>query len=236
MSPSGRERAFTLLEVMVALGLLAAALVATADLAGSALRNHERARDLDAAVLLARARMAALEERYEDSGFKDHDEEESGDFAEEGRPDVRWRLEVLRPAPDLSADQLLRMLVGETGAADAGDLARRLLGSQASAGPGGPTMDAGPALAAFGTLMQARLTAFGEGLKQSLREMRLTVSWPSGAQGRSFTVTTHLVVLNPRAPGGARGDSPDVPPSVAPASAASAASAAAAAAQKVSKP
>jgi general secretion pathway protein I len=228
VSPSRRERAFTLLEVMVALGLLAAALMATADLAGSALRNHERARDLDVAVLLARGRMAALEERYEDSGFKDHDEEESGDFSQDGRPDVRWRLQVLRPAPDLSADQLIGMLVGETGAVDAGDLAKKLLGAPAAGGSGGPTVDPGPAMAMFTTLLQARLTAFGEALKQSLREMRLTVSWPSGAETRSFTVTTHLVVLNPKAPGGARGDSPDVPPSMAAASAAAAAQRAAA--------
>jgi hypothetical protein len=83
-------------------------------------------------------------------------------------------------------------------------------------------------MAMFTTLLQARLTAFGEALKQSLREMRLTVSWPSGAETRSFTVTTHLVVLNPKAPGGARGDSPDVPPSMAAASAAAAAQRAAA--------
>lgn len=223
MRRTGPQRAFTLLEVMVALGLLAAALAATADLAGAALRNHERARDLDAAVLLARARMAELEERYEDSGFKDHDEDESGDFAEEGRPDVRWRLQILRPAPNLSADQLLGMLVGETGSAGIDDLVKKLMPSQAAATSGGPTAGASPALAATTALLQAQLTSFGEALKQSLREVRLTVAWPAGKEARSFTVTTHLVVLNPKAPGGARGDWPDVPPNMAAASAAAAA-------------
>jgi hypothetical protein len=44
--------------------------------------------------------------------------------------------------------------------------------------------------------------------------MRLTVSWRDGAVPRGFTVTTHLLVLNPRAPNGARGDNPEVPPNL----------------------
>lgn len=223
MSGLRRQAGFTLLEVVVALGLLAAALAATADLAGAALRNHEEARDLAAAVLLARGRMAELEERYQDSGFTDHDEEEAGNFADDGRPDVHWRLEVLRPSPNLSADQLLGMLAGAGGAGDPKELVARLLGTQGAAGTSGPVPDASAAMAMATDLLQAQLTAFGETLKQSVREVRLTVSWAAGKTTRSFTVTTHLVVLNPRAPGGARGDWPDLPPSLAASSAAAAA-------------
>jgi hypothetical protein len=169
-------------------------------------------------------------EKIEDSGFKDFDEEDGGDFSEEGRADMRWAVQVLRPAPDLSADQLIGMLVGASGAADASDLAQKLLGGQvprggtgaapSSGSAPGPTTAMSPALGALSGLLQAQITSFGEVLKQAVREVRLTVSWPAGRQQRSFTVTTHLVVLNPRAPGGARGDSPDLPPSLAAAAAA----------------
>jgi hypothetical protein len=64
-------------------------------------------------------------------------------------------------------------------------------------------------------MLQTQVTAFGETLKKSLREMRLTVSWTDGKVPREITVSTYLVVLNPRAPGGARGDNPDVPPNLA---------------------
>ena len=37
---------------------------------------------------------------------------------------------------------------------------------------------------------------------------------------RSFTVTSHLLVLNPRAPNNSRGDNPEVPPNLAAAAAA----------------
>jgi general secretion pathway protein I len=223
-----RSGGFTLLEVMVALGLLAAALMALADLVGNALRNHTYARDLSAATLLARGKMAELEQKYEDLGFTDFDQDEDGDFADAQRPDVHWHLELVRPSTDFSADQLVSMLAGA--GVDPQDLVTKIMGGGAGgpgtssgadggtpgAGPSQPTTSAGanPAVGALTKMIQTQLTAFGETLKQSFREMRLTVSWRDGKTPRAFTVTTHLVVLNPRAPGGARGDNPEVPPNL----------------------
>jgi general secretion pathway protein I len=229
----GRWRGgFTLLEVMVALAILAGALMALAELGGSALRNHAAARDLSAATLLARGKLAELEERYEDAGFKDGDEQATGDFADAGRPDVRWAIEVVRPDPSLAADQLLATLAGAGGTQG---LLDRLFGGGAAAGtaPGkpqgtqpGPLAGAAAGLlggggaagglggGALAGMVQTQVTAFGEQIKKAVRELRLTVAWNDG-RPRSFTVTEHLVVLNPRAPGGARGDAPDVPPNLA---------------------
>ncbi len=237
MSGPGPRRGFTLLEVLVAMALLAGALAATSELAGAALRNHEYARELDTAVLLARGQMAFLQQRFEDSGFKDSDEEDAGDFADAGHPEVRWKVQVLRPAPDLSADDLLSRLAGQAGAKDAKDLVGRLLGQAApSSGSGPTTTAAGPAVALISSLLQGQVRQFGETLKRSVREVRLTVSWASGRGTRGFTVTTHLVVLNPRAPGGARGDSPDVPATLAAVGAAQATGAAAQAAGLIPQP
>ena len=201
---------------MVALALLAAALMAIADLAGNALRNHAYARDLSAATLLARGKMAELEQKYEDVGFKDFDEDEHGDFSEEGRPAVKWQLALVKPDADLSADQLMAVLAGMGG--DSTDLISKLMGGAgagaASAASGGPTT-VSPVAGMLGGFLQTQLAAFGETLKKSFREMRLTVSWQDGKTSHGFTVTTHLLVLNPRAPGGARGDNPEVPPNLA---------------------
>jgi len=216
---AGRSpRGFTLLEVMVALAVLAIALMAVADLTGNALRNHAYARDLSSATLLARGKMAELEQRFEDSGFGDFDETQDGDFADQGQPGMRWKIELRRPDTALSAEQLLATMLG-SGPDDAGtqDLLARLLGG---AGPGAAAGAAGAAGGlvpggALGGVLRAQLTAFGETLKKSLREMRLTVSWKDGKQEHGFTVSTYLVVLNPRAPGGARGPDPDVPAGIA---------------------
>jgi general secretion pathway protein I len=231
------RRGFTLLEVMISLALLAGALMAASDLAGAALRNHEFARDLNAAVLLARGRMAELEEQYEDSGFKDFDESSEGDFSEEGRPDARWKVEVLRPSPDLSADQLVSRLAGATESTPA-ELASKLFGGQAPTSGGGPvaTTTGNAGVAMLTKLVEGQLTTFGDLVKRSLREVRLTVSWPSGKQRKSFTIATHMVVINPRAPGGARGPYPDVPAAVASLAAGGNQAAAAAASAVVGQP
>ncbi len=213
-------KGFTLLEVMVALALLAAGLMAMADLSGNALRNHAYARDLSAATLLARGKMAELEQKYEDEGFKDFDQDDDGDFGREGRPDVRWHLALVRPDADLSADQLVAQLAGAGN--DPGDLIAKLMGgggsppaaSGGAASQGGPTTT-NPLAGALSGMLQSQLTALGETLKKSFREMRLTVSWRDGRTSHDFTVTTHLLVLNPRAPNGARGDNPEVPPNLA---------------------
>jgi general secretion pathway protein I len=215
-----RARGFTLLEVMVALGLLAAALMAIADLSGNALRNHAYARDLSAATLLARGKLAELEQKYEDEGFKDFDQNEDGDFADGARPDIRWHLDLIKPSADFSADQIVSVLAGA--GMDPQDLVGKLMGGGAASaaasatgsGPSQPTTSGGPAMGALTKLIQTQVTVFGETLKKSFRELRLTVSWRDGKAAHGFTVTTHLVVLNPRAPAGARGDNPEVPPNL----------------------
>jgi general secretion pathway protein I len=211
--PAGPAPGFTLLEVMVALGLLAAALMAISDLAGNALRNHAYARDLSLATLLARGKMAEVEEKYEDSGFKDFDEEQDGDFEEQGHKEVKWLLQVRKPESSLSAEQLLGILAG-TGGGSTQEILAKLMGSAPAPG-GGPKTDLGPASAALAAMLQTQLTAFGEGIKKSLREARLTVAWRDGKATRKLSVVTHLVVLNPKAPGGQRGTQPDVPPNLA---------------------
>jgi len=215
----GRRGGFTLLEVMVALAVLAGALMAVADLSGSALRNFAYGRDLSIATLLARGKMAALEEKYEDQGFTDFDETEEGSFADEGQPGMRWKLELKRPGAGLSAEQILGAFLG-AGEGDVGtqELLGKILGSQtpaagAKGGGSGPT--AGLPAGVTGSVLQTQINAFAEELKKGVRQVTLRVSWKDGKIDQGFDVSTFWVVLNPKAPGGARGPNPDVPPNLA---------------------
>jgi general secretion pathway protein I len=176
---------FTLLEVMVALGILAGALLAASDIVSGALRNHVRAQHLEIATLLARGKMAALEERFEWKGFRAQEEHDEGTFEDDGHPEVKWKVEVKVPPVEANPDAVLKMLTGS----DQG--LKGLL----------PPPDQAPQLAPFQgailTAMQGVLTKLGEQLKRGVRQVRLTVSWPEGAAQESFTVTTHMVVLAP---------------------------------------
>ncbi len=210
---------FTLLEVMVSLAVLAGAMMALADLTGNALRNFAYARDLSVATVLARGKMAELTEKLEDDGFRDTDQVEEGTFADQGEPGIQWKLEVLKPDVNLTPDQILATFLG-AGPDDAGtqEMITRLLGP-AGTGGGGSGSTAGPSAGLpagiAGGLLQSQLTAFSEELKKALRRVILTVSWKDGKQSHEFDVSTVMVVLNPRAPGGGRGPNPDYPPNLA---------------------
>ncbi|MGC3997884.1 MAG: prepilin-type N-terminal cleavage/methylation domain-containing protein [Anaeromyxobacter sp.] len=195
-----RPAGFSLLEVMIALAILAAALLTASQITAASLRNHRRAIQLEVATLLARGKLAELQDGYEQTGFKGFDEEEEGSFEDEGHPEVHWKAHVARPRIDLSPDKLLATLTGG-GASGVGDLGK-LLGLQGQAQGGSSNQPAGmetlfPGAGAMAAGLQAQLATIGEELKSGVRELRLTISWQDGKQEESFTVVTHLVVLAP---------------------------------------
>ncbi len=189
---------FTLLEVMVALAILAAAMLAVSQLTSAALANHTRAVRLEVATLLARGKLASLQDGFDKDGFRDFDQTDEGSFEAEGHPEVRWKLEVVKPTLELGPEQILAVLTGATGddARQGVDLAT-LLGSRAQ---GADEKSAGiqtllPGAAALTGALQVQATRIGEQIKQGLREIRLTVAWKDGAREQSFTVVTHLVAF-----------------------------------------
>jgi len=201
MNPGRVRHGFTLLEVMVALAVLALALTAVSDVVGGALRNHVRARQLEVATMLARGRLAEAEAKYEEEGFRDFDQTETGSFEDDGHPEVTWKLEVLRPKLELGPDAVLKALTGIEGGV-AGllglDAKGQGPGQGTSSAAGGPiTSLAGSPLARTAVAMiQQQLDGLGEKLKSGLREVRLTVGWKDGKATESFTLVTHLVVLS----------------------------------------
>lgn len=178
-----RRGGFTLLEVMVALAILAGALLAISDVVSGALRNHVRARDLEVATLLARGKMAELEDHYEAKGFRATDEAEEGTFEEEGHPEVRWKVEVTVPPIDATPENLLRAFTGSEE------------GLQALLPAAGESAQAAPFQALLTASLQGVLAKLGDQLERGVREMKLTVSWPDGNREESFTVVTHMVIL-----------------------------------------
>jgi len=191
-----RPSGFTLLEVMVALAILSGAMLAISQIVSAALRNHTRAAHLEVATLLARGKLASLQDGFDRDGFRDFDETDEGTFEAEGHPEVHYKLEVVKPKLELGPDQLLSVLTGAKGdeAGGAFNLAT-LLGQKVeeSGGSGSTAETLFPGAPALASLLKAQLTTIGEELKKGLREVRLTVSWPEGAHTESFAVVTHLL-------------------------------------------
>ena len=176
---SSSTRGFTLLEVMVSLGILGVALLAIGDLNGGAVRMHSYAKSLTLATQLARGKLLDVQQQLRKDGLSDFSKEYHGDFDEEGHAEIKWKALVIKPEIDVDPQQLL-------------DLA------SAGLGVGGEGAQASP-LAAGGALsgvLSTQLKAMTEAVKQSVREVKLTVTWKGfrGAE-ETFDLVEHIVVL-----------------------------------------
>lgn len=197
MSAARRSGGFTLLEVMVALAILALALTAIVGINGNAIRSHGYAKRVTVATMLARSKMADIESKYIEEGFtSEFDQVMEGTFEEEGWSDYRWKAEIIKPDIDAAnATALVESVV------------EKLMGDMAPpnpegnrTGPSGPTPDMGGFGAMIKPMIEGQVNILVETMKKSVREVRLTVSWKEGANTDSFDVVTHLVVLGPADP------------------------------------
>lgn len=194
------RRGFTLLETVVALAILAMALMAIFDLNSGAVSNHVYTKHLTVAAFLARSKMTDLEQKLYDDGFSADDDEESGDFSEEGWPSFKWRAKIIAPKTDgVTPDQLIGAIfnlpIGGDG--DMGGIASLFGGGAGGDSKGGPAPAAGGMAGMAAGMAQPMFTQMIEQLKSSVREVHLTVTWREGTQVESMDVVTHVVSLGP---------------------------------------
>ncbi len=88
-TPRRRQRAFTLLEVMIALGILAVALMVLVGAQGSAVVSTMDADKTGTAAMLAEEKLKEVMITLEKEGWTDQDKEEDGDFEDFGEEDFR---------------------------------------------------------------------------------------------------------------------------------------------------
>ena len=173
------ERAFTLLEVMVAMAILAASLAALLQSQTQSVQNSNRSRMTTTATLLARARMGELEHELYEDGFSDIGAESSGDFSDEGFPNFRWEWKVETvELPTVSEAQEAASGGGEaTGELPAAP------GAAALAGSGSEALD--PASAMMFELIRGVIEA-------SVRRGTFTIFWKERATEQSFVVQAYF--------------------------------------------
>jgi general secretion pathway protein I len=196
------RRGFTLLETVIALAILALALMAIFDLNSGAVANHVYSKHLTIASLLARSKMTDLEQKLYDDGFSSDDDEESGDFSQEGWPNFKWRAKIIAPKLNgLSPDQVIGAIFNLPIGGEGGDLAGLADMFGGSAGGkdsgGGPVPTGGGMAGMAAGMMQPMMTQMVDQLTQTVREVHLTVTWKQGKVVESMDVVTHVVSLGP---------------------------------------
>lgn len=165
---SGKARGFTLLEVIVALSILAISLTVLMQSQATSLQHASRSRDISIATLLARGKMVDIEQKLFHEGFVTNDQSSEGDFSKEGHPDIKWKSRVSEVELDLT--NLLGMCE------NLADKQDKKSGSKSGGKKDGQEAnDCGTMMQSMGSL-GGLLTELG----RSLRAVELDVEWPVG--------------------------------------------------------
>lgn len=214
--PTSARRGTTLLEVMVALGILATAYVALLKVQSGAINLSTYGKQLTVATFLAQTKMEEVEEKLNKEGFPDMDDTEDGDFDDQGYPHFHFKLEVLKvELPlDTAFDQLLSSFGqgGQDSKDNDGKPAsmldrlknsgeydqfkdmfdqQGLLGKTGAGGSGGGI--AGLASMLNPEMLRGQVDALAAMLEESIRLEQVTVFWGEGGPGHQVVLSTHLV-------------------------------------------
>jgi prepilin-type N-terminal cleavage/methylation domain-containing protein len=180
---------FTLLEVMLALGIL---VIALAGIIGRTTANIRQTNEIamrSAVVDLVRGKMYDIEEELMRDGFQDLEQSSDGDFSDEGWPNVAWKVEVEKvEMPNLGALQALQE-GGEDGEGGEGGA----LGS-ADSPLGGLLGMAGADAGALGSasFIASQFELITKVLEASIRKVRLTATWKQGRSEETMVVVCYF--------------------------------------------
>lgn len=174
------SRGFTLLEVMVSMSILALALVAVAGTNANSFEASNYARRVTVATLLARSKMLDIELELQDDGFSENEQEDDGDFSEEGYSEMKWRSAV-RPI-EVDVGQLLGGFLGGDVTSDSlPEQMQMFLGAMNGEAPDEMLNEQveGSELSKMlgGGQLELIFEQVGETLSDSIREISLEIYW-----------------------------------------------------------
>jgi general secretion pathway protein I len=164
---------FTLLEIMVAVAILAATLVVMLSIVTNNVRSTNHAKMTTAATFLARNKMVDIEDEILDQGFTDNEETGQGTFRDLGYPQFRWETAIERI--DLPAD----------------------LSTKARDQAGAESVDAKNPMSLLTGFMGGMMSGFIDpiriGLQESVRKVTVRIFWDEhGRRDQSFEVVQYL--------------------------------------------
>ncbi len=186
-------RGFSLLEVMIALVILAMSLTVILSGNVSAIASVERMEGMTQATLLARGKMLDIERELNKEGFKMDSEERDGDFKEQKHPEIKWTAKI-HPIK-VQTEKLMEMaesftgLAGGDGKGDGKGGLAAAAGAAAGAAGAGAAGGMGGGMGDITQLLAPLVTPVAQGISDNMRLVQLEVSWPEGKYRSSFKVS-----------------------------------------------
>lgn len=168
------NRGFSLLEVLIALAIMSMSLLVLLQAQGQSLASAGRSRDLTIATVLARGKMIDIEQKLFHDGFVMNDDQDDGNFSDEGYADIKWKSRVSEVELDLSTLQGLCGAVSE----------RAPKSNKSKDGQAQARTDCESTMASIGSML-GNLT---EEVARSIRAVELEVSWADGRFNQNMSL------------------------------------------------
>jgi general secretion pathway protein I len=183
---------FTLLEVMVALAILAVSLTWLVEATTRAIAAENHAKLVSAATFLARARLVELEDELAEKGFTDDSfaKETSGDFEDKGFKRFRWTT-VIDKIELPNTDQV-QSLVTKGLETQASSTLGSLGGTPPTLPTGGGGAGGAPQLGGGSGMLASQFGIIKDVLEQSIRRARVRIGWNEGRSEQSMEITEYL--------------------------------------------
>jgi general secretion pathway protein I len=171
-----KPHGFTLLEVLLALAILASAMTVLMGTTASSSQQSIFANDLTVASQLARAKMIDIEYEIMEEGFENNNRTLRGDFSREGHPEMTWEAEIQTvEIPESAREEFLAQINTQ------------LFGGQQGA------LQGNAAFSAMLPMLIGELPNMINNLGQKVRKVDLTVQFPRGTATHPLGVTQYIV-------------------------------------------
>ena len=186
--PRRATSGFTLLEMMVALAILAVSLTGIIEATQRAIVTQNHAKLLTTATFLARARLVELEEELAQKGFADESfaTESSGDFDDKGFKRFKWTMMVDKVELPGSVDVETLVTKGMETAQTVGGGAGKGEEKGDKGGGGANPMSAATGMAAgmYGQIKDM--------FEQAIRRARVKITWSEGRREHAVEIVEYL--------------------------------------------
>jgi general secretion pathway protein I len=174
---------FTLVEVLLALGILFAALVFCLSGSLADVNATNRAKLMTVATGLASSKMLDLEAELYKEGFSEFAEEQNGDFGDEGFPRYAWEARI---------EKVTLPSLGDVQTA-VGDATKKA--TEAKTGQTQPQDSSKPSNGAGASALMGQFEVISKLMETALRKITLTVTWRAGNRDESLTVVCYFADL-----------------------------------------
>jgi len=204
------NRGFTLLEVMIAMSILALSITVIAGINANSFQSSNYARGLTVATLLARSKMIEMEIELQKDGFSQGERTEDGDFSDEGYREVEWTA-YIRPV-DVDVSQLVRQFFGgEVSGESLPDQMQAFLGASQGTSAAEAAAEDVPADQVRNLLggeqLELVFRQVSETLGNSIREIVLDIEWGPKNERESVRFVQYVTTTGRiSAPTGLSGD------------------------------